>query len=206
MNKQETPIDDEDQELLKDLDEKEGKDKVKDKSKASANAPLQLKGKTEAERKREQRKHEREQRKKKIEKLQKKKAQHSGEDPEELKKIEEAKRTFGKYDLKMALDYEVPEHMQVDANKKKQQMTLLEGSIHKLKVDFNTKVIDMQQRKQQIISRLSTLHGKLNTINEKLGTPETLVLPTVDDAVEYPNKKYEISDGDIEEYKEAKRK
>lgn len=39
---------------------------------------------------------------------------HSGDDPEELKKIEEAKRTFGKFNLKMANDYEVPENMQVN--------------------------------------------------------------------------------------------
>jgi len=44
--------------------------------------------KTEAEKKREERKLEREGRKKKIEKLEKKEAMHSGEDPEDRKEIE----------------------------------------------------------------------------------------------------------------------
>ena len=47
--------------------------------------------KTEAEKKREERKLQREMRKKKIEKLEKKEAMHSGEDPEDRKEIELAK-------------------------------------------------------------------------------------------------------------------
>lgn len=50
--------------------------------------------KTEAERKREERKLEREARKKKIEKLEKKEAMHSGEDPADRKEIEEAMQNY----------------------------------------------------------------------------------------------------------------
>jgi hypothetical protein len=65
---------------------------------------------------------------------------HSGEDPEERKAIEEAWATFGDYKLKQSEDYQVPENQRVNFSKKRQQMVLLEGSIHKLKVDFNQKI------------------------------------------------------------------
>ena len=82
--------------------------------------------------------------------------------------------------------YEVPEHEQVNFIKKRQQMILLEGSIHKLKVDFNTKVNELKVRKKDIISKVEELHKRLYVINEELGTPEELILPTIDESVECP--------------------
>ena len=66
--------------------------------------------------------------------------------------IIQAKNSFGMYDLKTSPDYEVPEHMQINAQKKRQQMVLLEGSIHRLKVDFNNKILELKHRKKDIIS------------------------------------------------------
>lgn len=102
---------------------------------------------TLADKTREERKNQRELRKKKIDKLRTKEVMNRGEDKNEKAKIEEAKRTFGQFQLKMADDYEVPESEQVDYKKKRQQMILLEGSIHKIKVDFNIKVNDLRVRK-----------------------------------------------------------
>ena len=65
---------------------------------------------------------------------------HSGVDAEEHKAIEEAMATFGDYKMKHSSDYTVPENQRVNFSKKRQQMVLLEGSIHKLKVDFNQKI------------------------------------------------------------------
>jgi hypothetical protein len=62
---------------------------------------------------------------------------HSGEDPEDRKEIDIAQATYGDFKLKIAPDYTVPENQRVNFSKKRQQMVLLEGSIHKLKVDFN---------------------------------------------------------------------
>ena len=72
--------------------------------------------------------------------LEKKEAMHSGVDAEEQKAIEEAMATFGDYKMKQSSDYTVPENQRVNFSKKRQQMVLLEGSIHKLKVDFNQKI------------------------------------------------------------------
>ncbi len=65
---------------------------------------------------------------------------HSGEDPEDRKEIENALVTFGDFKLKLSAEYIVPENQRVNFAKKRQQMVLLEGSIHKLKVDFNKKI------------------------------------------------------------------
>ena len=59
------------------------------------------------------------------------------EDDEQKKKIEEARATVGDYKLKISSEYQVPENERITYQKKRQAMVLLEGSIHKLKVDFN---------------------------------------------------------------------
>ena len=181
---------------------------AKDKSKAQAAASQQQTNvhKTDAEKKREERKIARDARKRKIEKLKTKEHLHQGEDKAEKAKIEEAKKTFGEYKLKMDPDYEVPEHEQVNFIKKRQQMILLEGSIHKLKVDFNTKINELKVRKKDIIARVEELHGRLRTINEELGTPEELILPTIDEAVECPQKFFDINDQELEAYSTLKKK
>ena len=79
----------------------------------------QTQHKTEGEKKREERKLERELRKKKIEKLEKKEAMHSGEDPEDRKEIQLAKQTYGDFKLKLAANYVVPENQRVNFAKKR---------------------------------------------------------------------------------------
>jgi len=65
-------------------------------------------------------------------------------------------------------------------------MVLLEGSIHKLKVDFNTKIQDLKQRKKDIIASVSQMNVRLAQINTVLATPEELFLPSIDEKTEYP--------------------
>lgn len=47
-------------------------------------------------------------------------------------------------------------------------MVLLEGSIHKLKVDFNQKIQELKIRKQEIIDRVKKLNGRLGEIHNEL--------------------------------------
>lgn len=65
---------------------------------------------------------------------------HSGEDPEDRKKIDIAIATYGDYKLKLSPDYIVPENQRINFSRQRQKMVLLEGSIHKLKSDFNSKI------------------------------------------------------------------
>lgn len=94
----------------------------------------------------------------------------------------------------MSHDYEVPESLQINQTKKRQQMVLLEGSIHKLKIDFNTKINELKSKKKSIISQVAVLHERLGQINSELGTPEELVLPVIDDKLENPNKFFDVSE------------
>jgi hypothetical protein len=175
------------------------------KQKAAQQAALNAK-KTEAEKKREQRKLEREERKRKIEKLEKKEAMHSGEDPEDRKNIEIAQATFGHYNLKVSDKYTVPENQRVNFSKKRQQMVLLQGSIHKLKVDFNQKIQELKIRKKEIVDHVLGLNTRLETINQELSVKEDLFVPNIDKTVEYPENFFEIKDDDIVEFKAKKEK
>lgn len=63
--------------------------------------------------------------------------------------------------MKLGANYVVPENQRVNFAKKRQQMVLLEGSIHKLKVDFNKKISELKVRKREIIERVKKLNGRL---------------------------------------------
>ena len=77
----------------------------------------------------------------------------------------------------------------------------MEGSIHKIKVDFNIKVNDLRVRKQDIINNVKRLYERLETINKELETPEELILPQIDEKVEYPEKDFNVTDQDIEDFR-----
>lgn len=51
-------------------------------------------------------------------------------------------------------------------------MVLLEGSIHKLKVDFNNKILDLKHRKTEIIEMVKSMNGRVEQINKVLEVEE----------------------------------
>jgi hypothetical protein len=53
-------------------------------------------------------------------------------------------------------------------------MVLLEGSIHKLKVDFNQKIQELKIRKKEIVDHVLKLNERLTEINTELGVKEEL--------------------------------
>jgi hypothetical protein len=116
------------------------------------------------------------------------------EDEEGRKAIEEARATYGDYKLKLDPMYTVPENQRINYSKKRQQMILLQGSIHKLKVDFNQKIQELKIRKKQICEHVGKLNGRLTDINDELGVKEDLVVPSIDIADEYPENFYECTD------------
>ena len=56
-------------------------------------------------------------------------------------------------------------------------MVLLEGSIHKLKVDFNQKIQELKLRKKDIVDHVIKLNERLTEINQELGSKEELFVP-----------------------------
>lgn len=105
------------------------------------------------------------------------------------------------FNLKMSNEYEVPENMQINANKKRQQMVLLEGSIHKLKVDFNNKILDLKHKKTDIIRQVEEMNTRIGQINTVLAIKEELFLPVIDEKTEYPQKFFNVTDNEIDEYR-----
>lgn len=103
--------------------------------------------------------------------------------------------------LKRDDNYQVPESQQTNFTKKRQQMVLLEASIYKLKMDFNTKIQELKLRKKEILTRVEVLYTRIGAINEDLKTPEELSLPQIDESREYPQKFFEVNDNDIEDFK-----
>lgn len=83
-------------------------------------------------------------------------------------------------------------------------MVLLEGSIHKLKVDFNRKIAELKARKKEIIERVSKFNGRLGEINTDLGENIDLFEPSVDETIEYPEKFFDVNDSDIENFRKQK--
>jgi hypothetical protein len=79
-----------------------------------------------------------------MDKLEKEEAKYNQPDPADEAAIEEALNTFGDYKLKMSPNYIVPEKDRVNAEKKRQQMVLLENSIFNLRVDFNKKLENLK--------------------------------------------------------------
>ena len=56
-------------------------------------------------------------------------------------------------------------------------MVLLEGSIHKLKIDFNKKIQELKLRKREIVDRVKKLNVRLKEINGELGESSELFEP-----------------------------
>ena len=107
----------------------------------------------------------------------------------------------------MSVDYIVPEKERVNAEKKRQQMVLLENSIFNLKVDFNKKLEELKSvRKTSIIEMVKKGNKRLSEINGELGVEEELFYPQIDESVEYPENFYKVNMEDIIKYNHKKAK
>lgn len=194
-------------------DEEENKaDKAQAKAKHTTNQfqknnQQNKKKKTEAQLKREERAKARKARKEELERHEKEEGKSNEEDPEDLKKLHEARTTFGDYKLKMATDYIVPEKERVNAEKKRQQMILLENSIFNLKADFNKKLEELKLvRKIAIIELCNEKNARLAEINKELGIEEELFFPTIHEELEYPENYYKVHMEDIIKFLHKKAK
>lgn len=132
------------------------------------------KKKSAAEIKREERKYQREQRKIEMEKLEKEDPSKNEANPEDKRAIENAKKSYGDYKLKSAENYIVPEKQRVNCAKKRQQMFILESSIHSLKEQFNEKVVGLRDKKRALMEDIAEKNGRIAQINEQLGVSEEL--------------------------------
>ena len=73
------------------------------------------------------------------------------DDPRDIAAIKYAEDTLGVYVSKASESYKVPEGQEVNAEKKKRQMVLLEESMIVLKLQFNEKFLALRHLKKQLI-------------------------------------------------------
>ena len=128
------------------------------------------------------------------------------ENTEDRKMINLAKSTFGDYKLKMSMDYVVPEKDRVNAERKRQQMVLLENSIFNLKVEFNRKVEELKIQKVEIFEQVKAQNERIREINLELGQKEDLFEPKIDEVLEYPENFFNVTDKEIAEFVKVKAK
>lgn len=76
---------------------------------------------------------------------------------------------MGDYKLKTDPDYVVPEHLRINADKKRRQITLLEEGIYTIKMAFNDRFLALRDLKQRIKGNIRVDNKRVREINKELG-------------------------------------
>mmetsp|Transcript_13054 Transcript_13054/g.24383 ORF Transcript_13054/g.24383 Transcript_13054/m.24383 type:complete len:1620 (+) Transcript_13054:1554-6413(+) len=146
---------------------------------------------TQAQIEREKRAMSREQRKKELFDHEKKRPSDTAYDPADIREIENAKMTIGDFKLKTSPDYVVPEHLCLNAEKKRRQMITLMEAVRNLKVDFNSRMLGLRELKTRLIERISMYNERIREINSELGISENIFDPIFKDE-EWPERLYDF--------------
>lgn len=131
------------------------------------------------------------------------------DDVRDLQAIQQAEKSIGSYNLKVADDYQVPEHLRINADKKKRQIVMLEDSILALRLQYNERFLALRALKKQIIESIHTDQERIAVIDEKLGSYVSSMpkLMSVDiDPLEYPDDRDEVTPKELEDFKAASAK
>lgn len=146
----------------------------------------------------------RKQRKEELRKHGGSKPREDEDDVRDVEAINLAEKTIGSYKLKIADDYQVPEHQRVNAEKKKRQIVMLEDSVLSLKTQFNDRFLALRSLKKKIIDDVNQDHNRLNEIDAELDQdviPASTIVPRSNDPSEYPDDRDEVTEKELEHYK-----
>ncbi|XP_030059762.1 cilia- and flagella-associated protein 44 [Microcaecilia unicolor] len=132
-------------------------------------------------------------RKKEWEELYNKKPSENYEHPEDVMAIKEAKDKIGDFRLKTAADYTVPEHLRINAEKKRGHLAVLEGQIHRQKENMNRKIIALRDFKVSTIEEIKRLVQAVKKIQSTLDLSKHLPIPQIPQMLpeEMPEKKFQ---------------
>jgi WD40 repeat protein len=142
---------------------------------------------------------ERAERKKRWEQLLARKPDADFQDPENMARIEKAEKNMGDYKLKSDVGYIVPDHLRINAMKKRRQLVLLEDSVYSVRMGFNERFLALRDLKRRIISNIQQDNVRLQAINNELACNEPLWQPKLLDD-EMPERREEISEQDLLEF------
>mgnify|MGYP001188008898 CR=1 FL=1 len=132
------------------------------------------------------------------------KPDESYENPNDAAMIKEAIENMGDFKLKSDPNYIVPEDQRVNATKKRTQMLLLEESIHSIKTDFNDRFLSLRDVKKRIIEDVNATYDRLKDIDKALGHEDDYTYLSLQEA-EVPEKRYEITEDELQAFAEHKR-
>ncbi|XP_022090775.1 cilia- and flagella-associated protein 44-like isoform X2 [Acanthaster planci] len=125
------------------------------------------------------------------------------EDPADVAAIKDAQDHMGDFKLKTAKDYSVPEHLRMNALKKRNQLVTLEEMIHKHKSEFNKRVVALRDKKIHIIQEIQEHLLELNGIQKVLEENQRQPLPECPTLhpCETPEKKLEYTRETLMQFK-----
>ncbi|XP_033641081.1 cilia- and flagella-associated protein 44-like isoform X3 [Asterias rubens] len=126
------------------------------------------------------------------------------EDPADVSAIKDAQDHMGDFKLKTAKDYSVPEHLRMNALKKRNQLVTLEEMIHKHKSEFNHRLVTLRNKKIDLIKEIQKCLMELKDMHKVLSDDQKKPLPECPQLYpcETPEKKLEYTRETLMKFKE----
>ncbi|KAM6977661.1 cilia- and flagella-associated protein 44 [Aplochiton taeniatus] len=90
------------------------------------------------------------------------------EDPEDVKAIRHATENMGDFKLKTAKNFTVPEHLRINAEKKRIQLVVLEEKIYEKKTNMNSRIMALRDAKVRLVSYLDSQIQQLQAVQARL--------------------------------------
>ncbi|XP_041923604.1 cilia- and flagella-associated protein 44 isoform X1 [Alosa sapidissima] len=141
-------------------------------------------------------------RKKEWDELYASKPSEDCEDPADVLAIRSATENMGDFKLKTAKDFSVPEHLRMNAEKKRAQLVTLEERIYNQKMEMNTRVMDLRDSKVALLASLRSLLHRLQEVQERLPASKRQPLPSLPTLLpeETPEKKLRYTRDTLRRY------
>uniref|UniRef100_W5M594 Cilia and flagella associated protein 44 n=1 Tax=Lepisosteus oculatus TaxID=7918 RepID=W5M594_LEPOC len=149
-----------------------------------------------------------EKRKKEWEELYASKPDENFEDPRDVEAIKIAQDNMGDFKLKTAKDFTVPEHLRMNAEKKRVQLVNLEEKMHDLKTDMNEKIMSLRNSKVESIRQIWDCVQQLRTVQSRLDPAKRRPVPSVPTLLpeEMPERKMRYTRDTLLRYKQLRAK
>uniref|UniRef100_A0A8C5M7X7 Cilia- and flagella-associated protein 44 n=1 Tax=Leptobrachium leishanense TaxID=445787 RepID=A0A8C5M7X7_9ANUR len=125
------------------------------------------------------------------------------EDPKDVLAIKNAKENMGDFKLKTASDYTVPEHLRINAEKKRNELATLECMIHKKKKAINLRILSLRDFKMNTIKEIQRLVEELTLVQSTLDSSMHLPVPLVPSMLpdEVPEKRFQFTSETLVKFK-----
>ncbi|XP_066555153.1 cilia- and flagella-associated protein 44 [Amia ocellicauda] len=145
-------------------------------------------------------------RKNEWEELYSSKPDENFEDPQDVQAIRMAQENMGDFKLKTAKDFTVPEHLRMNAEKKRMQLVALEEKINELKTDMNDKIMALRDFKSLSIAHIKDCVRQLRAVQRHLPPAKRQPLPSVPRLLpeETPENKLRCTRAKLLKYKELR--